>query len=159
MNSRSVVTLRLARTADAQTLALMSRDLIESGLDCRYTPVRLARQMTSPDTTAVVAFEASRIQGFAVMQFGDVDAHLVLLCVQREQHRRGIGRQLMEWLLQSARVAGTVAIELELRADNTTAEAFYRHLGFVQTRLLPGYYDGRVDARRMVLRLATQPAW
>lgn len=140
MNSRGVVTLRLSRTTDTQIMAAMSRDLIESGLDWRYTPVRLARQMIDPDTTAVVACEASRIQGFAVTKFGDVDAHLVLLCVQREQHRCGIGQQLMEWLLQSARVAGIVTIELELRADNTKAEAFYQHQGFVKTRLLHGYY-------------------
>lgn len=158
MNSRSVVTLRLARTADAQTMAAMSRDLIESGLDWRYTPARLAGQMIDPDTVAVVACEASSIQGFAVMKFGEVDAHLVLLCVARQRHRRGIGRQLMEWLLKSARVAGTVAIELELRADNAAAEAFYRHLGFVPTHLRRGYYDGHVDARGMVLRLGAQPA-
>lgn len=158
MNSRSIATLRLARAADVPTLAAMSRDLIESGLDWRYTPGRLTRQMLDPDTVAVVACEGSRLQGFAVMKFGELDAHLMLLCVEQQQQRRGIGRQLMQWLLQSARVAGTVEIALELRADNATAEAFYRQLGFVPTQLRRGYYDGRVDARCMLLRLGPQPA-
>jgi ribosomal-protein-alanine N-acetyltransferase len=88
------------------------------------------------------------------MCFGDLHAHLVLLAVQTAQQGRGIGRRLHNWLVESARVAGIESIQLELRADNGAAHSFYQRLGFTETALVPGYYAGRVAARRMTLQLA-----
>lgn len=131
----------------------MSRALIEVGLGWRYTPRRIAALISDPETVALVACDASRIHGFAIMQFGDETAHLTLLCVQPNQQRRGIGRRLHEWLAESAQVAGIASIELELRADNAVALAFYRRLGFVETGLVQRYYSGVIDARRMARSL------
>ena len=145
--------LRPARAQEARAMAEMSRVLIEAGLAWRYTPTRMAALVGDPEAVALVAHDGSHIQGFAVMQFGDEQAHLVLLCVQPAQRHRGIGRRLSEWLIESARVAGIESIGLELRADNAAALAFYRGLGFTETQMVPGYYDGQAAARRMTLRL------
>jgi ribosomal-protein-alanine N-acetyltransferase len=134
-------------------MAEMSRELIEVGLSWRYTPRRMTALINDPETVALVACDESRIQGFAVMQFGDVHAHLVLLCVRPTQQLRGIGRRLNDWLVESARVAGIASIRLELRADNATALSFYRRLGFTETQLIADYYDGPIAARRMALLL------
>ena len=156
MNPPCAVLLRPALAQEARAMAGMSRRLIEAGLGWRYTPQRMASLIGDRETVALVAHDASRLQGFAVMQFGDARAHLVLLCVEPSQRQRGIGRRLTEWLLDSARVAGIESIGLELRADNAAALAFYRRLGFAQTQLLPGYYEGQIPARRMTLRLAVR---
>ncbi|HJV67665.1 GNAT family N-acetyltransferase [Ideonella sp.] len=153
MDRSRAETLRPARVQDARALAEMSRDLIEGGLSWRYTPPRMAALIRERDTMALVASDGPRLHGFAVMQFGDTEAHLTLLCVQPAQRHRGIGRRLIEWLVASARVAGITAIRLELRADNASALAFYQRLGFVETQWLPGYYAGRIAARGMVLKL------
>ncbi|MFO1340024.1 MAG: GNAT family N-acetyltransferase [Burkholderiaceae bacterium] len=146
--------LRPATRADARAMAEMSRDLIEAGLPWRYTPPRMAALVRDRDTMALVASEGGHLHGMAVMHFGDEDAHLVLLCVQPAQRHRGIGRGLLQWLLESARVAGIARIGVELRADNASALAFYQRLGFAQTAWLPHYYDGRLPGRRMRLKLA-----
>jgi ribosomal-protein-alanine N-acetyltransferase len=150
------VTLRLANVLDAPVMAAMSRDLIEAGLAWRYSPLRMARLIGEPETAALLACDRADVLGFGVMQFGDENAHLVLLCVRAADQRRGIGRRLLDWLLESARVAGMAAIRLELRADNISAQGFYRALGFGATIVVPGYYDGRIAAQRMqyVLRPA-----
>ena len=150
------ITLRPARVDDALAMAAMSRDFIEAGLDWRYSPQRIARIIGDRETIALVACDAAGVRGFAIMQFGDERAHLVLMCVQPAHRRLGIGRRLIEWLVESARVAGTVSIHLELRADNEGAQAFYRTLGFSETIVVAGYYEGRVSARRM-LRLLRPP--
>ncbi|MEW6704729.1 MAG: GNAT family N-acetyltransferase [Pseudomonadota bacterium] len=148
------IVLRLARTADAGAMAAMSRDFIEAGLGWRYSADRIVRLIGERDTCAIVAADGhGRVQGFAVMQFGDAHAHLVLLCVRPAQRRRRIGQRLVDWLLASARVAGIESVTLELRADNDTARAFYTRLGFAETTLVPGYYDARIPAQRMVLHL------
>jgi ribosomal-protein-alanine N-acetyltransferase len=145
--------LRPAREQEARAMAEMSQTLIEAGLVWRYTPRRMASLMRHADTAALVAHDGAGIQGFAVMQLGDEHAHLVLLCVHPMQRQRGIGRRLTEWMLASARVAGMASIRLELRADNSAAMGFYRRLGFTETTLVPGYYDGRIAARSMQLAL------
>ena len=86
----------------------MSRDLIEAGLAWRYSVPRVAALIADSETTALVACDGAQLLGFAVMQFGDERAHLSLLCVQPAQQRRGIAKRLLEWLLESARVAAIV---------------------------------------------------
>lgn len=150
--------LRLARTSEAPALASMSRELIEAGLVWRYTPRRIGELISEAETVVLVAGEGLDLDGFAAMQFGDQNAHLVLLCVRAAQQRRGLGRSLHDWLLASARVAGIAAITLELRADNSGALAFYRDLGYEALETVAGYYDGRIVARRMALRLRQDAA-
>lgn len=139
-------------------MAGLSRRLIEAGLGWRYTPPRMAALIDDPDHVALVACKSEQLHGLAVMHFGEDQAHLVLLCVAAAQQRRGIGRRLVDWLVASAQVAGIRSVGLELRADNPAALAFYRRLGFVETRLVPGYYDGRIAARRMQRMLGPEPA-
>lgn len=146
----TALTLRLARRRDAQAIALMSRDLIEAGLGWQYQPERIGRLIDNPATTALLACEGEQPAGFAIMEFGDEHAHLVLLAVQPARRRRGAGRRMLEWLLESALTAGIASVHLELRAGNEAARAFYRAMGFAETILVPGYYGGREAALRMV---------
>ena len=147
------VTLRLADVGDANTIAQMSRDLIESGLGWRYRADRVRRMIARRDTSAVVACDRHGTVGFALMQFDDEHAHLMLLAVQPSHQRQGVARRLMQWLLHSARVAGMVSVHLELRASNRAALHFYRSLGFAQTLMLAGYYEQRESAIRMMCLL------
>jgi len=144
------ITVRLAGPRDAQAIALMSRDLVESGLGWKYDAPRVLKAIRDPDTLAPVACDRGRIAGFGVMEFGDERAHLVLLAVRPAQRRMGIGRRLVEWLVESARTAGIASLHLELRAGNEAARGFYRAMGFDETIVVPGYYRGRESALRMI---------
>jgi len=158
------VTIRLAEAGDAQAIAEMSRDYIESGLGWRYGPAHIARALRRRETVVLaasarptyVAGNRPPLAGFAIMDFGDERAHLVLLAVRPVQRRRGIGRRLVEWLMESALTAGMASVHLELRADNAAARRFYRALGFSETVLVPRYYEGREAAMRM-LRVLRAP--
>ena len=143
-------TVRLAGPRDAQAIALMSRDLVESGLGWKYDAPRVLRAIRDPDSLAPVACDRGRVAGFAIMEFGDERAHLVLLAVRPALRRMGIGRRLVEWLVESARTAGIASLHLELRAANEAARGFYRAMGFDETIVVPGYYRGRESALRMI---------
>ena len=67
--------------------------------------------------------------------------------------RRGLGAQLLAWLEASARTAGIERIDVECRADNPGAIAFYRAQGYRVQGVVPRYYDGRIDAVRMAKSL------
>jgi ribosomal-protein-alanine N-acetyltransferase len=141
--------LRLARLTDAKQIGLMSRDLIEVGLCWSWTPARIAKQIRSPDTTVLTACLKGHVVGFAVMQFFVEGAYLNLLAVAPAYQRLGIGWRLIEWLEESARVAGTFIVYLEVRASNQGARAFYRKLGYREIIYVPRYYGGHEPAVRM----------
>ena len=160
------ITIRLAEQRDAQTIAMMSRDFIEAGLGWKYDAARVMRAIKDRETLAVVACESGKgaargaLTGFAIMEFGDERAHLVLLAVRPSHRRLGIGQRMLDWLLDSARVAGMASIHLELRAANDAARRFYRAMGFYETVLVPGYYrsgEGRKEGALRMLRVLRSP--
>jgi len=157
------ITLGLASQGDALALAQMARDYIETGLGWSYQPRRIGELIRDPDVTALVARDARCLVGFAIMSFGDDRAHLVLLAVHPSRRRRGVARRLLDWLVESATIAGVASIHVELRADNAAAYAMYEAAGFAETFRVPRYYRGRETAVRMlrVLRApgVTAPAW
>lgn len=152
----SDLTLRLARPAEATKIAAMSRDLIEYGLDWRWTPRRIAASIRAPNANVLLACVAERVAGFAIMRYADDDAHLDLLAVAPGYRRLGIGRKLLEWLEECARIGGTFNIALEVRVNNLGAQRFYRRMGYRALLRLPGYYQGVEAALRMSRDLSSQ---
>lgn len=153
MPHAAAITLLPARPADALEIARLSRDLIEHGLPWTWGPARIQAAIRDPDTVVLVARAGPELAGFAVMTFHLHHAHLSLIAVAPRRQRSGVGRRLLAWLEESALVAGTEWIDLEVRARNDGARAFYEHLGYLQREYVPGYYRGRESALRMRRRL------
>jgi ribosomal-protein-alanine N-acetyltransferase len=149
MVSRNI-TLRFGRLADAASIAILSRELIESGLGWSWTPERVARSIHNRDTVTLIGADGARIIAFAIMHFGDEHAHLNLLAVRPTHQRTGLGTRLMDWLMESAQVAGIATVSLELRTSNDDARRFYLAQGYTEAAYIPGYYRGRETAVRMV---------
>jgi ribosomal-protein-alanine N-acetyltransferase len=145
----SELSLRLARTADASSIANLSRDLIEYGLRWRWTAERVAASIRAPNVNVLVAWMDKDIAGFAIMRYGEDDAHLDLLAVAPPYRRAGIGRRLLEWLEKCAVVAGIFNVALEVRAENQEAQLFYNRMGYRTLVQLPGYYQGVEAGLRM----------
>ncbi len=146
--------LQLARLADAPAIAAMSSRLIEAGLTPSWPPERIARHIRDEESLVLTARRSGGLLGFAIMQFGDSTAHLNLLAVESHSQRRGLGRALLRWLEESAVVAGTFVIQLELRASNSGARAFYHDRGYRETGRVPGYYQRLEDAIQMTRDLS-----
>jgi ribosomal-protein-alanine N-acetyltransferase len=141
--------LRLAQPADASIIANLSRELIEYGLGWRWTPARVAASIRAANVNVLVASIDNNIAGFAIMRYGDDDAHLDLLAVVPDYRGTGLGRRLVEWLEKCAVVAGIFRVALEVRVTNETAKFFYKRMGYRTLAYLPGYYEGIEAALRM----------
>lgn len=153
----SDLTLRLARLADASPIADMSRVLIEYGLRWRWTAQRVAVSIRNPNVNVLVARAGGGMVGFAIMRYGEDDAHLDLLAVAPAYRRLGVARRLVEWLEKCAIVAGIFNVELEVRAGNQGAQLFYQRMGYRPLTDLPGYYQGIEAALRMRRDLSSRP--
>jgi ribosomal-protein-alanine N-acetyltransferase len=144
-----VPTIRLATLGDARAIAEMSRDQIEAGLSWSWTPERVRASIRSSSTNVAVAVEGFTLAGFGIMNYGDDKAHLSLLAVSPSRRDHGVGGHLLDWLEKSARTAGITRIELEARADNLGALAFYGLRGYERYEVVRGYYQGRIDAFKL----------
>ena len=145
----SEIELRLATTWDSEHLAQMSRDFVEQGLGWSWTSTRIRQKIQCPENIVLVAHTRKALIGFAIMYVGFEEARLNLLAVSPAYRHRGIGRQLVQWLEQSALVAGVSVVYLEVRASYQGAQRFYERLGYRQVEHVSGYYSGRESALRM----------
>jgi len=141
--------IRLARAADANRIAQMSRDFIEHGLGWGWQAARVARKIADRATNVIVAESGADIVGFALMQYLDSEAHLLLFGVEPVYRLRGIGTSLLSWLETTAATAGIELIFLEARATNAAARAFYQARGYRELAVMRRYYSGREDAIRI----------
>jgi [ribosomal protein S18]-alanine N-acetyltransferase len=92
----------------------------------------------APALTTVVGFAG------AALQAGD--AHVMTVAVDLPHRRRGTGIRLVRALLREAASAGAQAATLEVRTTNEPALRLYRHVGFVEEGVRPGYYPDGTDA-------------
>ena len=143
----------------------------------RVLPNVRFRPMTLPDVADVVAVErasyqfpwsegvfrdcirvgyfcrvvenAGEICGYAIMSFGAGEAHILNICISDEIRGYGVGRKLMDFLLERARSATMEDVFLEVRPSNAIAINLYERLGFMRVGARKGYYQaqgGREDA-------------
>lgn len=150
-------TIRLASDSDAGSISAMSARLVESGLPQSWTIWRVTKSIRNKNSMVLTAHVDDDLAGFAIMHFRDRGAHLNLLAVEPNYQRNGIGRSMVRWLEESAVVAGTFLISLEVRADNYSARDFYTDQGYLETGIIPRYYDDRFDAALLARDLSVYP--
>ncbi len=152
MNTRQTE-LSLAHVNDAYSIATMSRDIIEHGLQWSWTPERIGRCVLSPDINVVTAKNGGEVIGFGIMFYGHTKAHLNLLGVDASWRSFGIGHRLLTWLEKCAIDAGIESCQLELRDSNCHARKFYSQHGYTELEVVPGYYQQKEDAIRLTKTL------
>jgi len=140
------------------------------------------RHMTAADLDAVVAIEekiyphpwtrinfsdslaagyqcwivecGGEIAGYSVVMIAPEEAHLLNLSIAAPWQRRGIGREVLEFVLRLVRECGAQQVLLEVRPSNEAARALYAAAGFSEIATRRDYYPagaGREDA--IVLKL------
>jgi [ribosomal protein S18]-alanine N-acetyltransferase len=94
-----------------------------------------------PGTTLRIAESGTRAIGFALMRTIMFESELLLIAIDPDYRRQGIGRQLVRSSCEVARSSGAEAIFLEVR-DSNDAILLYEGVGFVQVGRRARYYRG-----------------
>lgn len=97
------------------------------------------------------------IAGYAIVSIAAGECHILNVCIHERQRGQGLGRRLMQHILQYAREAGALMAYLEVRPSNITATGLYWSLGFEQIAVRKDYYParrGREDALVLACVLA-----
>lgn len=96
-----------------------------------------------------VAMQNNVIVGYGVLMLAPGEAHVLNLCVNPDQQRKGIGREILRLLVKSSEQSGVDMILLEVRRSNQSAIDLYDNEGFHELGVRKGYYpadNGREDA-------------
>ena len=102
-----------------------------------------------------VCEENDKILGYCIMTMGVGEAHVLNISVAAEEQGKGVGRKMMEMLIEIAK-GEAETLFLEVRPSNHGAIALYRKLGFNEIGTRKGYYpaeNGREDAIMFALEL------
>lgn len=94
--------------------------------------------------------------GYAVMMMVLDEAHLLNISIARDFQGYGMGRALLNHLIDIAHRHGAQMMFLEVRPSNKSAIALYESMGFNEFSVRKGYYpahNGREDAILMGLAL------
>ena len=89
----------------------------------------------------IVAAEDGNIVGYAGTWLVINEAHVTNVAVSGQHRREGIGRLLMEKLMELARDSGMDSMTLEVRVTNAAARHLYQQMGFVEAGIRKNYYS------------------
>ena len=115
------------------------------------------KELSTPFARLVVAVEDTGVRpmvvGYTCRWRVTDEVHLLNVAVHPERRGVGLGRLLVEAVVEEARAARVRVVFLEVRAGNVVARRLYRHLGFRDLGTRRGYYGPGQDAIVMELRL------
>ena len=94
------------------------------------------------------------VAGYIVGRVGSEELHINNVAVREQYRRKGIGRVLLDLILDEAKRSKIPRAFLELRAGNSAALALYQDRGFRVTSRRSRYYcDPVEDALVMIIQL------
>ena len=92
--------------------------------------------------TYVVAVDGDAVVGYAgLCAYGDDVSYVQTIGVTASHQHKGVGTSLLVGLLAEADRRGARQVDLEVRADNTSAIDLYRRHGFESLGVRKGYYQ------------------
>lgn len=146
----SITLPRVAPTDTGSLDAMMS--VMQTSFDPAFgeawSATQLAGTLVLDGSFARQAIDGSgAILGFSLARVVAGEAELLLVAVDRQWRRRGIGRLLVDKVADDAHRHGAGALFLEVRENNSAARDLYRALGFVDVGRRVNYYTGASGER------------
>lgn len=97
--------------------------------------------VSNPYGYYVVALENDKVVGYGGMWILFEECHITTIAVDPKRRREGIGRKIMEHLIEKAKEQDVDWISLEVRVSNIPAQNLYKSLGFEMVGIRRKYYQ------------------
>ncbi len=117
-----------------------------------WPPESFWGELARADRYYVVADDGV-VQAYGGLWIAAPDADVQTIAVAPGARGRGLGRRVLDHLLDHAAQGGCRRIHLEVRADNHAAIRLYEDVGFGRVRVRERYYPDLADALVMGLDL------
>jgi ribosomal-protein-alanine N-acetyltransferase len=120
-----------------------------------WSPAGFLQEMRNPVSQLWAALGDRDLKGYMCFWMFDLEIQLLDLAVHPEERKKGLGRLLLNHLIETAVSNDLESLWLEVRVSNAGAIRLYQDLGFVQAGVRRKYYsDTQEDAKVMCLTLA-----
>ena len=108
-----------------------------------WSKSNMKSELVAPHTTYVVAEQGDEVVGYAGLSklASSTSSDIQTIAVTDSHRGSGIGRLLMQSLLEFAREQGAKDVLLEVREDKPTPQALYGSIGFVAIDRRENYYQ------------------
>lgn len=124
--------------------------------DAPWTPGLFLRELKLPFSRVIVARTRNggrRLIGYACWWTVGDEVHIHNLAVHPGYRRSGVGRALVQLILDEACRNQVQSVSLEVRHDNGPARRLYRSFGFTERGVRRDYYGRGEDAIVMTREL------
>ncbi len=147
MSGPAAVRLRPMRWWDVEPVHAIDREVFgPTAWSAESFWSELARPQTRWYTVAELA-GTGELAGYAGLMVNGNEADVQTIAVAPSGQGTGVGRVLLEALVDAALARGATSMILEVRSDNDRAIGLYRRAGFEQIAVRRRYYQpGDVDA-------------
>jgi ribosomal-protein-alanine N-acetyltransferase len=145
------------RPATADDVPAMASLETQSFGPAAWSPLMLVDELAAPGRVYLAAIKDGDLIGFGGAYLGPDTADVMTIEVGGTFRGRGIGRGILQALIEAAREAGCRDMMLEVRVDNAVAIGLYERLGFQRIGLRRGYYQPE-NADALTMRLELRPS-
>ena len=129
------------------------KDSLETEFDDFWNSNILKSELENENSRYFVAVENGKILGFAGFIIMPDDIEITNIVTRKQNRGHGIGKMLLETIMDEAKVYGKNEISLEVNAKNIIALNLYDSFGFEKVGLRTNYYKGTDDAIIMTKQL------
>ena len=139
-----MTTIRPVEAADIEQIVLLEPQIFESDA---WSESMIRDELSANHRSYFVAVDGNSVVGYAGLLAVGAEGDVQTIALSKQYRGKGIGRELLNTLIDAARQRQARQLFLEVRADNANAIALYQSSGFEILGERPGYYQpGNVAA-------------
>ena len=155
MNSGVISLLRFVRITEEHLDAVTAIEH-EAYLD-PWTQNMFRQEITNASAHFYVALIDGVVVGYAGFWLVLDEAHISSITIRSEYRGRGLGREELTFLLDTAANLGVREAILEVRVSNYRAQNLYKSMGFQTLYRRPGYYRGNNEDAFVMAKILAPP--
>ncbi|MFP3985563.1 MAG: ribosomal protein S18-alanine N-acetyltransferase [Candidatus Bathyarchaeia archaeon] len=109
-----------------------------------FSKKQIAALLQNPKSTNFLAKMDGETVGFIIAltceRRGEKVGHILTVNVAAKARKKGVGFELLKKMEKTLREKGIRVCYLEVKTDNVEAHKLYKKLGYIETKLLKGFY-------------------
>lgn len=118
------------------------KEKLQEDFDEFWNSSILKSELENENSKYIVAKENNGIIGFAGIIVTPVDVEITNIVTKKSKRKKGIGKSLLDKLIEMAKELKSETISLEVNEKNNIAIHLYEKCGFEKVGLRKKYYNG-----------------
>lgn len=122
------------------------KENLQTDFDEFWTASILKSELENENSKYIVAKENNEIIGFAGIIITPIDVEITNIVTKKSNRKKGIGKLLLDKLIEMAKQTEFETISLEVNEKNEVAIHLYENSGFEKIGVRKKYYNGTDNA-------------